>query len=129
MADVFRVMRGGFRSAKGHRKSDQDKVLAPKEFQALLNATHPDLRRYGRDAYDLFAITGNYGLRCTEAISLERDDFKTIAMGYFRVHTLKKRAKEHDRIYAGRDGQALSGVALNSGSAPRGASRFQGHTS
>lgn len=107
MADVFQVTRGGYRAAKGWKKSDQDKILSPQEFAALLAAAKSDTRKYGLAAYDLFSFAGNFGMRQTEILSLERDDFKSLAMGYFRVGTLKKRGKKEDRLYTGTAGQQL----------------------
>lgn len=107
MADVFQVTRGGYRAAKGWKKSAQDKILSPKEFAAILHAARSDSRKYGQAGYDLFSICGNFGLRQSEALGLERDHFKPLTMGYFRVDTLKKRGKQEDRVYTGRDGQTL----------------------
>jgi integrase len=114
MADVFQVTRGGYRAAKGWKKSSQDKVLRREEFVALLEATRSDKRRYGRDAYDLFSLAGNFGLRQSEILSLDHDHFKPLAMGYFRVLTLKKRGHQEDRVYTGRDGQKLVSEILAS---------------
>ena len=107
MADVFETKRGGYRAAKGESKSSQDKVLQKQELQALLDAPKSDRRRYGYDAYDLFAIAGNFGLRCSEALDLEFDDFKSLAMGYFRVRTLKQKKNQADRVYSGDKGRVL----------------------
>jgi integrase len=107
MADVFDVKRGGYRAAKGESKSSQDKVLQRGELQALLNAPKDDRRRYGYDAYDLFAISGNFGLRCSEALDLEFADFSQLRSGYFRVSTLKRRKNLQDRVYTGDKGQEL----------------------
>jgi integrase len=107
MADVFDVQRGGYRAAKGQSKSSQDKVLQRQEFQALLDAPKSDRRRYGYDGYDLFAISGNFALRCSEALDLEFDDFKSLTMGYFRVRTLKQRKNQADRVYTGDKGKTL----------------------
>lgn len=107
MADIFQITRGGYRAAKGWKKSAQDKVLSPREFSALLAAAAGDERKYGYDAYDLFSISGNFGLRQSEALALELDDFKSLPMGYFRVRTLKKRGKQEDRVYAGTEGAKL----------------------
>lgn len=108
MVDVFRVVRGGYRAVKGWRKSDQDKVLSPQEFAALLRAAASDRRKYGMAAYDLFSLSGNFGLRQSEVLALEQDDFRTISMGYFIVKTLKKRGYKEDRVYTGSDGQRLA---------------------
>lgn len=107
MADVFNVKRGGYRAAKGESKSSQDKVLQRQELQALLDAPKSDRRRYGYDAYDLFAISGNFGLRCSEALDLEFADFSQLRSGYFRVSTLKRRKNLQDRVYTGDKGQQL----------------------
>ena len=107
MADVFDVKRGGYRAAKGESKSSQDKVLQRGELQALLDAPKDDRRRYGYDAYDLFAISGNFGLRCSEALDLEFADFSQLRSGYFRVSTLKRRKNLQDRVYTGDKGQEL----------------------
>lgn len=107
MADVFQVTRGGFRASRGWKKSSQDKILSRDEFAALLRAARQDTRRYGSDAYALFSIAGNFGLRQSEILSLEYTNFKTLPMGYFQVYTLKKKAKQQDRVYTGRDGQKL----------------------
>lgn len=107
MADVFQVTRGGYRAAKGWKKSAQDKVLSPQELAQLLRSAAGDSRRYGMDAYDLFSIAGNFGLRQSEALALERGDFKSLGLGYFRVGTLKKRGRQEDRVYTGQDGQKL----------------------
>lgn len=107
MADVFDVKRGGYRAAKGESKSSQDKVLQRQELQALLDAPKADTRRYGYDAYDLFAIAGNFGLRCSEALDLEFDDFSSLRSGYFRVRTLKKKKHLSDRVYTGDAGAKL----------------------
>jgi len=107
MADIFNVHRGGYRAAKGESKSSQDKVLQRTELQALLDAPKSDHRRYGYDAYDLFAIAGNFGLRCSEVLSLEFDDFSSIRSGYFRVSTLKRRKNLQDRVYTGDAGRKL----------------------
>lgn len=107
MADVFNVKRGGYRAAKGESKSSQDKVLQRQELQALLDAPKTDRRRYGYDAYDLFAISGNFGLRCSEALDLEFADFKSLTMGYFRVRTLKQKKNQADRVYVGEKGADL----------------------
>ena len=104
MVDIFEMRKGGFRAAKGFKKSEDDKFMTREEFESLLDVARGDKRKYGTDAYDLFAIAGNFGLRCSEAIDLERDDFRTISMGYFRVRTLKKRAEIEDRVYVGRTG-------------------------
>jgi integrase len=81
MADIFTVLRGGYRAAKGMKKGDQDKFLSRLELQALLRAAGSDPRKYGWDARDLFFISGNFGLRCSEAIDLELGDFKTLHLG------------------------------------------------
>lgn len=97
-ADVFMLARGGFRSAKGHKKSSQDKFMSRDEAKALLVAASNDDRRYGQDAWCLFALAVNFGFRCSEGIDLEREDFKTLPMGYFRVRTLKRRGVIEDRV-------------------------------
>jgi integrase len=114
MADVFNVKRGGYRAAKGESKSSQDKVLQRQELQALLDAPKDDRRRYGYDAYDLFAISGNFGLRCSEALDLEFADFTQLKSGYFRVSTLKRRKNLQDRVYTGDKGQVLLTDVLES---------------
>lgn len=114
MADVFNVHRGGYRAAKGYAKSAQDKILQRAELQALLDAPKTDRRRYGYDGYDLFAIAGNFGLRCSEAIDLEFNDFSSLRSGYFRVRTLKKKKSLEDRVYTGDAGRKLLEDVLES---------------
>lgn len=114
MADVFSVQRGGYRAAKGWAKSAQDKILQRTELQALLDAPKTDKRRYGYDGYDLFAIAGNFGLRCSEALDLEFEDFSSLKNGYFRVRTLKKKKHLADRLYTGTAGRELLTVVLES---------------
>lgn len=114
MADVFQITKGGYRAAKGWSKSAQDKVLSRAEFQALLDSTKSDRRRYGYDAYDLCAITGNFGLRCGEALDLHFKDFSSINLGYFRVRTLKRRRHLEDRVYVGDHGISLVTEILTS---------------
>lgn len=99
MENVYATVRGGFRAAKGWKKSDQDKFLSMDEFRALLQAAARDHTVYGIRAYDLFALTGNFGLRCGEALDVDRDDFRPLAMGYFRVRTLKQKGTKEDRMY------------------------------
>ena len=99
MDNVYKVLRGGFSCRKGQKKSPQDKTLSRQEFAALLETTSSDTTRHGIDAYDLFAVTGNFCLRCSEAIDLTQDDFKPLVMGYFRVRTLKKGGHQEDRVY------------------------------
>lgn len=101
MPDVFTVVRGGFRAAKGFRKASQDKVLSLQELKAVLSRASSDPRKYGRDAWDLFVMAANFGLRAIEVRSLEWDDFRSLEMGYFRVPTAKKRASISggDRMY------------------------------
>lgn len=107
MADVFMVSRGGYQAKKGQRKSAQDKLLSETELGSLLAAALKDRRRYGWDGYDLFVVSGNFGLRCSECLGLTFDDFKSLDHGYFRVSTLKKRAEGHDRVYTGSAGRAV----------------------
>lgn len=107
MVDVFKVVRGGFRCVEGFRKSKDDKFLSPAEFKALLDAARADTRRYGSDAYCLFSMSGNFGLRCSEALDLRFDDFRTLQHGYFRVRTRKKRRVLEDRVYTGTAGGQL----------------------
>lgn len=114
MADVFETKRGGYRASKGESKSSQDKIMQRTELQALLDAPKSDTRRYGYDAYDLFALAGNFALRCSEALDLEFTDFKSLAMGYFRVRTLKKKKNKEDRVYTGKMGQQLVEQILES---------------
>lgn len=114
MADVFSVQRGGYRAAKGWAKSAQDKILQRVELQALLDAPKSDRRRYGYDGYDLFAIAGNFGLRCSEALDLEFEDFTSLKSGYFRVRTLKKKKHLADRLYTGDKGRELCVSILES---------------
>lgn len=104
MVDVFQTSRGGYRAAKGWRKSSQDKFLSRDEVASLLRAAASDRRKYGINAYDLIALAVNFGLRCSEALDLKQEDFKTLPMGYFRVRTLKRRAFVEDRLYTGREG-------------------------
>jgi integrase len=114
MADVFETKKGGYRAAKGWSKSAQDKVLSRVELQALLDAPKSDSRRYGHDGYDLFAIAGNFGLRCSEALDLNFKDFSSIHLGYFRVRTLKRRKHLEDRVYTGSAGaELISNVLAN----------------
>lgn len=114
MADVFNVSRGGYRAAKGWSKSSQDKVLQQSELQALLDAPKSDRRRYGYDGYDLFAIAGNFGLRCSECLDLDFEQFASLRSGYFRVRTLKKKKHLEDRVYTGTAGAELLAQVLES---------------
>lgn len=106
MADIYSMVRGGYRAAKGQVKSDQDKAISDIEFRELLKTTKLDRSKHGADAYDLFFLCGNFCLRQSEALELEASNFKSIAMGYFRVRTLKVEANgsKHDRAYVGRSG-------------------------
>lgn len=107
MADLYTKIRGGFRAAKGQRKSDQDKMMSRPEFAALLGAAGADRSRHGGDAYDLFALSGNFCLRCSECLELNFEHFRSLPMGYFRVHTLKKKSEGQDRVYTGVGGLGL----------------------
>jgi integrase len=107
VADVYTVIRGGFRATKGMKKGDQDKFLSRAELRELFKAAAGDRRKYGADAWDLFFIAGNFGLRCSEVLDLQMEDFKPLRMGYFRVRTLKRRADLDDRVYAGTEGGPL----------------------
>ena len=100
-ANVYSVVRGGFRCLKGSRKSDSDKFLSISEFDALLKAAKRDPRVYGETSYDLFTLCGNFGLRCSEALDLEFSDFAHLNFNYFTVRTLKKRSEVEDRLYVG----------------------------
>lgn len=97
--DVFSVVRGGYRAAKGWKKSDQDKFLGAGELSTLLSSARSDRRRYGADAWALFALASNFGLRQSEVLDLSFKDFSSLEMGYFRVRSLKKRAVQPDRLY------------------------------
>lgn len=108
MAELYTKIRGGFRAAKGQRKSAQDKMMSRQEFAALLGCAGSDKSRHGGDAYDLFALAGNFALRCSECLELNFDHFKQINLGYFRVHTLKKRSEGSDRVYTGEHGLNLA---------------------
>lgn len=103
-SDVYTVIRGGYRAVKGRRKSPQDKFLSRAELETLFRKARADGRVAGADAYALFALAGNFGLRSIEALSLELDHFKTLSMGYFRVWTAKKKGAQDDRVYVGRKG-------------------------
>lgn len=99
--DIFGARRGGFSNSKGNKKSPHDKAMAVTELKDLLRCAGEDLSVHGRNAYALITIAGNFGLRCSEAIDLEQKDFETMRHGYFRVRTLKKKAREVDRAYMG----------------------------
>lgn len=104
--EMFKVLRGGFRCEKGQKKSNEDKSLRRHELEALLKAAR-DGSVHGSAAYDLFALTGNLGLRSGEAITCAFSDFSYLQSDYLIVHTLKKRGKMDDRIYVGREEKAL----------------------
>jgi len=104
---IYTMLRGGYRAAKGQKKSSQDKFLSRDEFRHLLGVTSSDSEYYGQMSWDLFALAGNFGLRCGEAVGLTADNFTPIEFGYFRVHTLKKRANIEDRVYVGKSGIRL----------------------
>ncbi len=99
--DIFGARRGGFANRKGNKKSPQDKAMAVSELKYLLQTAGEDESAHGRNAYAMLVIAGNFGLRCSEVIDLEQKDFDSIDHGYFRVRTLKKKAKEEDRAYMG----------------------------
>jgi integrase len=105
--NIYTMIRGGFRCAKGQRKGMEDKFMLAEEFKALLSVAREDDRRYGMEAWGLFALAGNFGLRCSETLDLGFEDFKPLAMGYFRVRTLKQKANQEDRVYTGKDGGKL----------------------
>ena len=99
--DIFGARRGGFANRKGNKKSPQDKAMAVTELKDLLRTAGEDQSIHGRNAYAMLVIAGNFGLRCSEVIDLEFKDFETLHHGYFRVRTLKKKARQEDRAYTG----------------------------
>lgn len=102
--NLYLDRRGGFRAAKGFKKGMADKLMRPEEFEALLTASAEDDGPHSLVSYALFALSGNFGLRCTEAINLTFSDFASVHFGYFTVQTLKKKASQQDRVYIGRKG-------------------------
>jgi integrase len=108
MKSLYYMKRGGFRADKGWKKSQADKVLSRDEFKALLSVVGQEANLvYKTNAYSLFTLAGNFGLRCSEAISLEKSHFRTLPMGYLTVNTLKQKAYKEDRIYVGSEGKKL----------------------
>jgi integrase len=106
--NIYEMIRGGFRCARGQKKGKQDKTLSRSEFASILKAARSDKRVHGQNAYDLFFICGNFCLRQTEALELSFANFKSIHMGYFRTRTLKSDSdSQEDRVYVGKNGIEL----------------------
>lgn len=103
---IFGERRGGFNTSKGNKKSQQDKAMTREELHDLLGYAKSDLSSHGKNAYALFFIAGNYGLRCSEVLDLKFTDFDSLRQGYFRVRTVKRRGRQEDRVYIGKKGLA-----------------------
>lgn len=110
MNDIWSYRKGGLEP--GEKKGDDYKYLTAAQLARLLAVTGNDSSAHALTAYDLFAISGNFGLRCLECKTLEFDDFKYLEDdNYFIVRTAKKRAPVRDMLYVGKaEKKLLAGI-------------------
>jgi integrase len=83
-----------YEAVLGRKKREQDKFPEKDEIAALLKHARKESQR----DYMLLFITANLGLRCTEAVSLDRKALSDLKRGILRVRTAKVKGNPVDDL-------------------------------